>query len=250
MPRKCLSFQIHLPYRLRTYTIFDIHNDRSDYFDTVKTREICEQVAVACYIPANTLMLALINRHNGTCKIRYSLSGLALEQLAAYAPDVLRGIQALTDTGCTEFSGEPYYHALSFMYSPQEFARQVKKHSELIRKYFGQAPQPCPATPRALRTWRGNALQQQAIETLYLLKPQIKTAHIPGLLEDWHKLTASDYFHYMSTDSLQRDAEQTPANPYHSPYDAFIIFMNICEHMRKRLKQAAPGQQLEKALVA
>src|SRR3989304_2131539 len=47
---------------------------------------------------------------------------------------------ALADTKAVEFLAETYYHSLSFLYSKEEFAEQVKLHSELIQKHFGQRP--------------------------------------------------------------------------------------------------------------
>jgi alpha-amylase len=46
----------------------------------------------------------------------------------------------LSKTGCVEFIAETYYHSLSFLYSKEEFQRQVVKHAFKIRQYFGQTP--------------------------------------------------------------------------------------------------------------
>ena len=50
-------FQVHQPYRIRKYTIFDSGN--KDYFDHKKNKEIFQKVARKCYLPTNKLMLEL-----------------------------------------------------------------------------------------------------------------------------------------------------------------------------------------------
>ena len=52
----CFYFQVHQPFRLRKYSIFDIGNN-SDYFDEKKNKEIINKVARKCYLPANKLLL-------------------------------------------------------------------------------------------------------------------------------------------------------------------------------------------------
>ena len=137
MASVCFYFQVHQPYRLRHYTIFDAD---SHYFDDTKNAEICRKVAHKCYIPTNQLMLELIEKHQGRFKIAYSITGVLLEQLAAWCPEVLHSFGALAETGCVEFLGETYYHSLSFLYSPEEFTRQVHAHSDMIEMLFGQRP--------------------------------------------------------------------------------------------------------------
>jgi alpha-amylase len=137
MPSVCFYFQVHQPFRLKNYTIFD--RDR-DYFDEYKNIAICERVARKCYLPSNLLMLKLIRRFKGKFRIAYSVTGTLLEQLELYAPEVLASFQKLAATGCVEFLAETYHHSLSFLYSRDEFADQIRLHKEAIRKYFGQTP--------------------------------------------------------------------------------------------------------------
>jgi alpha-amylase len=137
MASVCFYFQVHQPYRLRPYTVFDTD---SDYFDDVKNGEVCRKVAHKCYLPANRLMLELIKKYNGKFRISYSITGCFLEQLETYAPEVLTTFQELAATGCVEFLAETYYHSLSSLYSQNEFAEQVKAHKHIIRELFGQIP--------------------------------------------------------------------------------------------------------------
>ena len=137
MASVCFYFQVHQPYRLRNYTIFDTD---SDYFDDAKNAQICRKVAHKCYLPVNQLMLDLIKKYNGRFRISYSITGCLIEQLQLYAPNVLRSFQELAETGCVEFLGETYYHSLSSLYSHNEFVEQVKAHRRTIQRLFGQTP--------------------------------------------------------------------------------------------------------------
>jgi alpha-amylase len=139
MPSICFYFQVHQPYRLRPYTFFDIGHNHN-YFDDQKNREVLNKVSEKCYLPTNRLMLELIEKHQGKFKISYSISGVALEQFEVWRPDVLQSFIELANTGCVEFISETYYHSLSYIFSRDEFKKQVDQHRQLIKKYFKQEP--------------------------------------------------------------------------------------------------------------
>jgi len=130
-------FQVHQPYRLRRYSVFD--NDPF-YFEDDKNAEICRKVADKCYRPATQLVLDLVKKHKGNFRVSYSITGVVLDQLQAWAPDVIDLFKRLADSGCCEFIGETYYHSLAFLYSRQEFDEQVGAHTAKIRELFGQTP--------------------------------------------------------------------------------------------------------------
>lgn len=133
----CFYFQVHQPYRLRRYSVFDTDQK---YFDDYKNGEICRKVAHKCYLPANRLMLDLIRQYGGRFRIAYSLTGLIIDQFQQYSPEVIETFQQLNETGCVEFLAETYYHSLSFLYSRAEFAEQVRMHQDRIETLFGQHP--------------------------------------------------------------------------------------------------------------
>lgn len=133
----CFYFQVHQPFRLRKYSVFDIGNN-SDYFDEHKNRQIIEKVARKCYLPTNKLLLKLIKKHKGNFKVSFSISGVALDQFQKYAPEVLHSFKELASTGCVEFLNETYYHSLSYLFDKDEFKEQVMKHREKIKDLFGQ----------------------------------------------------------------------------------------------------------------
>src|ERR1700739_387834 len=135
----CFYFQVHQPFRIRNYSFFDIGKSQQ-YEDNKGNEEILNKVSDKCYLKANRKMLELIRRHEGKFKISYSISGTAIEQFEKYRPDVLQSFIDLAETGCVEFLAETYYHSLSFIHSKTEFERQVKKHTQVIQKYFKQTP--------------------------------------------------------------------------------------------------------------
>src|SRR5215831_16186180 len=100
MASVCFYFQVHQPYRLRRYSVFD--TDRF-YFDEHKNAEICRKVAQKCYLPANAMLLELAQRHEGRFRVAFSMSGMALEQFQHYAPEVIESFRRLADSGCVEF---------------------------------------------------------------------------------------------------------------------------------------------------
>jgi alpha-amylase len=139
----CFYFQVHQPYRVKRYRVFDVGND-PEYFNDrsesdLNNRRIMEKVARKSYIPATSLMLELLKRHP-EMRVSYSFSGIALEQLERYAPEALELFKKVVDTGQAEVLGETYYHSLAFFYSLAEFEHQVAKHRELVRKIFGVWP--------------------------------------------------------------------------------------------------------------
>ena len=135
----CFYFQVHQPYRMRKYSIFDIGN-KNDYFDAKKNKEIMEKVAKKCYLPANKLMLELIKKYDGKFRIAYSISGVFLEQAEEYLPEIVQSFKELAKTGCVEFLDETYHHSLSYLFSKEEFKEQVEMHRDLMKKLFNQAP--------------------------------------------------------------------------------------------------------------
>jgi alpha-amylase len=396
MASVCFYFQVHQPTRLRHYTVFD---NNTNYFDDRKNAEICRKVANKCYLPANRLILDLIRKYDGRFKVAYSVTGVLLEQLEAYSPEVLSTFDALARTGCVEFLAETYYHSLSFLYSRNEFAAQVNKHVQTIQELFGQTPRvfrnteliynndlasliesmgcfdaiisegadhilgyrspnfvytpkgcnrlrlllknyslsddiafrfsnrdwsqwPLTAdkfahwvnrvngngfvvnlfmdyetfgehqwketgifdfmhhlpeeilrhpdnnfktpsevvkayqpvgvvdvphliswadTERDLSAWLGNAMQSNAIHELYRLEKKIKGSGDAKLISDWRKLQTSDHFYYMCTKYFADGDVHKYFNPYDSPYDSYINFMNILGNLHLRCVKHPPA---------
>ena len=139
MKTVCFYFQVHQPWRLKTYRFFQMGNDHN-YLDDFTNRAIMQKVARECYLPMNALLLSLIEEHKGAFKVSFSITGSAVEQFKAYAPEVLESFKKLAETGCVEFLGETYSHSLSSLASAEEFKNEVKLHSKMLKEEFGVKP--------------------------------------------------------------------------------------------------------------
>ncbi|HBB17752.1 MAG: alpha-amylase [Syntrophus sp. RIFOXYC2_FULL_54_9] len=394
MPSVCLYFQVHQPYRLRRYSFFDvghIHN----YEDETENRRILDRVAQKCYLPANMLLLKLIEEQQGKFRIAFSLSGTVLDQIERGRPDVLESFQRLAATGCVEFLNETDSHSLVFLFSPREFKAQVLRHRERVRTLFDQdsrtfrhteltysndlaiaveklgyavilaegtekilgrrspnllyRPAGCAKlklllrnyrlsddvafrfsdrnwaefpltaakyahwlhrirsegsivnlfmdyetfgehqweetgifkflsalpgeilrhpefrfqTPaeaadgnrpageidcpefiswadeeRDISAWLGNAMQQDAVHTLYKMESAIRRRKNEGLLKTWRMLQTSDHFYYMCTKWFSDGDVHRYFNPYESPYEAYINYMNILDDLSQSIKNS------------
>ena len=139
MKTVCFYFQVHQPWRLKTYRFFNMGNDHN-YLDDFTNRAIMQKIARECYLPMNALLESRIHEHKGAFKCTFSITGSAVEQFKAYAPEVLESFKRLAATGHVEFLGETYSHSLSSLYSVDEFKQEVKLHSQMLKEEFGVKP--------------------------------------------------------------------------------------------------------------
>ena len=129
MPSVNLNFRVHMPYRFT-----------SEGEDEAANAAIIDKLANGCYLPANSIIAALIEQHKRKFKLGFSISGTTIELLLKYRPEVLASFQQLVATGCVEILAETYYNSLSWLYSKKEFRRQVEKHTILVKQIFGTTP--------------------------------------------------------------------------------------------------------------
>jgi len=135
----CFYFEIHQPLRLKRYRFFDIGQDHY-YYDDFQTEERIRALVEKSYLPANLTIAEMIRSSNGKFRCAFSISGIALEQLEQYAPEVIHSFKELAKTGSVEFLAEPYAHSLSSVFDVREFERQVKMHADKIEILFGKRP--------------------------------------------------------------------------------------------------------------
>ena len=138
MPSICFYFEVHQPFRLKNYSVFEVTNDHN-YFDESLNKEIFLKVANKCYLPTNQIWLDLLNQYP-ELKISFSMSGVFMEQAKLYCPEVIESFQRLVATNRVEILAETYYHSLSGLYSKDEFVAQIKKHGECVQELFGVKP--------------------------------------------------------------------------------------------------------------
>ena len=121
--------------RLSPFSMFSDNGNPEAYFDAELNSKIMQKVADKCYLPANQLMLELLEKHPDF-KISYSLTGVFIEQCKQFAPQVLESFAALAKTGKVEFLSETYYHSLSYLFSDKdEFLEQIKLHNKEISSF-------------------------------------------------------------------------------------------------------------------
>lgn len=137
MASVCFYFQMHQPYRLRRYSVFDTE---PAYFDTERNATILREIAQRCYLPATEHLLQLIQRHDGAFRVSFSITGVLADQLRQHCPQCLKTLQKIAETGCAEFCNETYHHSLAFLYSRDEFTAQLDLHAELMEELFGHRP--------------------------------------------------------------------------------------------------------------
>ncbi len=143
MSSVCFYFQVHQPWRVKRYQVFDI-GDPNYFNDQTETsrnnRKVFEKVARKCYLPANKTLLSMLKKHP-EFKVSFSITGTVLEQMELFMPEVLDSFKELVATGRVELLSETYYHSLAFLYSKKEWKFQVELHKAKIKKLFGVVPE-------------------------------------------------------------------------------------------------------------
>jgi alpha-amylase len=132
----CFYFQVHQPFRLKRYRFFDLGHDHY-YYDDFSNESIMRKVAGKCYIPANKVIMDLIQKHKGKFKVTFSLSGIVINQFRLYAPEVLESFKQLAETGMVEFLAETNSHSLASLKSRSQFEKQVGIHKEMVKNFLG-----------------------------------------------------------------------------------------------------------------
>lgn len=98
---------------------------------------------------------------------------------------------------------------------------------------------------RDLTAWLGNEMQKEAFEKLYNLRQQMEKCNDIKLNKDWNYLQVSDHFYYMSTKFFSDGEVHQSFNPFDSPYEAFINYMNVLSDFKIRLNSFVPENKME-----
>ena len=80
---------------------------------------------------------------------------------------------------------------------------------------------------RDVTAWLGNELQQDAFNKLYAQYEKLSLLEDPALWNDFGHLSESDHFYYMCTKFFSDGEVHKYFNPYDTPYEAFINYMNV-----------------------
>jgi alpha-amylase len=92
--------------------------------------------------------------------------------------------------------------------------------------------------------WTGNEIQQEALVKLYESIPHIRECTDSGIETDWKMLQSADHFLLMTTTAVPENLSAS-LNPFRSPFEAFINFMNILSDFKLRLGLNDQGKSLK-----
>lgn len=88
---------------------------------------------------------------------------------------------------------------------------------------------------RDASAWLENDMQKYAFREMVKLEKLIQKNR--NLLHVWRLLQTSDHFYYMCTKWFADGDVHKYFNPYDSPYDAFINYMNILQDIKRRVSR-------------
>ena len=135
----CLYFEIHQPIHLKRYRFFDIGTDHY-YYDDYENERVITELFEKSYKPALQTMLDMIAENGKAFKVAFSISGVSLELIEQYAPEMLDLLGRLAASGCVEFLAEPYSHGLSSLGNVDNFISETKRQAKKIKQLFGLNP--------------------------------------------------------------------------------------------------------------
>jgi alpha-amylase len=147
------------------------------------------------------------------------------------------------ETGIFDFlralPGRVLSHSNFSFNTPSEVSNELQPVSSIHVPY----PISWADEERDLTAWLGNDLQDDAFERIYSIEGLVKQSGNEQLLRDWRLLQTSDHFYYMCTKWFSDGDVHKYFNPYGSPYDAYINYMNILSDFIARL-EVASGSEL------
>lgn len=148
MPGLLLYISIHHPFLIRSYPVFSVGRSR-EYFDHEAGVESVRKSASSFYMPLARYLLDASASKVSTASdsasrlkfpVSFSFSGAALEQINAYAPELLGMLKRLFALGSSSFAVQPYHQPAAEMYSEQELLEQSFRSIRLAEKLFGAGP--------------------------------------------------------------------------------------------------------------
>jgi len=141
------------------------------------------------------------------------------------------------ETGIFDFMralpAEVFKHSDFQFHTPAE----VSKIYQPVAKLHVPYPISWADEERDLTAWLGNELQDEAFDKLYSLEDKVKKCKDASIQKDWEYLQTSDHFYYMCTKWFSDGDVHKYFNPYGSPYDAFINYMNVLSDFEIRINE-------------
>ena len=146
------------------------------------------------------------------------------------------------ETGIFDFLGalpDAVFNYSSFTFSkPSEVADNL----QVVSAAHVPNPISWADEERDLTAWLGNEMQHEAFDKLYSLSDKVGSIDDEVIKQDFDYLQVSDHFYYMSTKFFSDGEVHSYFNPYDSPYDAFINYMNILSDFEIRVNAAVQSE--------
>lgn len=115
--------------------------------------------------------------------------------------------------------------------TPSEAGKKFKPVSELgVPETISWADE-----ERDVTAWLGNELQQDAFNKMNALYEKLAILNDAALWSDFGHLQESDHFYYMCTKFFSDGEVHKYFNPYGTPYEAFINYMNVLSDFSIRI---------------
>ncbi len=144
------------------------------------------------------------------------------------------------ETGIFEFMralpGRVFSHSNYTFSTPAELSEKLQPVAAVHVPY----PISWADEERDLTAWLGNELQDDAFKQLYDLEHKVLGIADPQLQLDWKYLQTSDHFYYMCTKWFSDGDVHKYFNPYNTPYEAYINFMNVLSDFIIRINDMHP----------
>ena len=115
---------------------------------------------------------------------------------------------------------------------------QVARKHKAIASLQVQDPVSWADEERDVTAWLGNELQQEAYNKLYDQAEKLALVGDPILWNEFGHLQESDHLYYMCTKFFSDGEVHKYFNPYPSPYEAFINYMNVLSDFIIRIDDA------------
>ena len=117
--------------------------------------------------------------------------------------------------------------------TPSEVAKKYKPVSDIAV----EDPISWADEERDVTAWLGNELQSEAFKKVYAMTEKLAIVNDEDLYADWGHLQESDHFYYMCTKFFSDGEVHKYFNPYDTPYEAFINYMNVISDFQIRLDE-------------
>jgi alpha-amylase len=131
-----------------------------------------------------------------------------------------------------------------FKSSPFTFSTPSEVTSELQVVSAVNVPHPISWADeeRDLTAWLGNEMQHEAFNKLYSLGEKVYACGDEEIRQDYDYMQVSDHFYYMSTKFFSDGEVHSYFNPYDTPYEAFINYMNVLSDFEIRVNAAVDSK--------